>query len=404
VSFGGQANTELAVACTSVPRLAAAYRSVISRYRLTSIDFDIEGDALNTPDSFARRAQALAQVQAAQRKAGKKLAVWLTLPVAPSGIPAPGVQALQAVLSAGVAVNGVNVMTMDFGGSRAPSQSMISAVEQSLAATSRQVAAAYRARGQSLGAKVWIKIGATPMIGQNDVAADRFDLGAARQLAAFARAKGISRISMWSLNRDQPCGPNVVDQQTVQNACSGIAQQPLAFTHIFRSPGAKAVSTTASHSLNHVIVDNPATSPYPIWHPTYGYSRGYKVVRHGFVFQAKWWSQDVAPDAPVAHAWQTPWQVIGPVLPGEHPPALKRLPPGTYPEWSGSVTYRKGQRVLADGLPYEAKWFTRGEPPQVQAANIWDSPWLPLFTVPGEPPAPSGAPPPQSVAAAGPGG
>jgi len=78
---------------------------------------------------------------------------------------------------------------------------------------------------------------------------------------------------------------------------------------------------------------------------------------------------------------------------------LKRLPAGTYPAWSGTATYRKGERVLVDGLAYEAKWFTRGDPPQEQAANVWDSPWLPLFTIPGEPAAPSGAPPPQAVQA-----
>jgi hypothetical protein len=30
---------------------------------------------------------------------------------------------------------------------------------------------------------------------------------------------------------------------------------------------------------------------------------------------------------------------------------------------------------------------------------VWNSPWLPLFTIPGEPAAPSGTPPPQDVQA-----
>jgi hypothetical protein len=33
LSFGGQANTELAVSCTSVPALTQAYQGVLQRYR-----------------------------------------------------------------------------------------------------------------------------------------------------------------------------------------------------------------------------------------------------------------------------------------------------------------------------------------------------------------------------------
>ncbi len=401
VSFGGQANTELAVSCTDQVGLAAAYRSVVTRYHLASIDLDIEGAALDDSTSFSRRAAAIAQVQAGLAKSKKKLSVWLTLPVAPSGMPASAIQVVRAMLAAHVDLAGVNVMTMDFGGARVPSQTMVAAVKQSLIATSRQLTSVYRAAGKNLGSRVWSMIGVTPMVGQNDTASDQFTVDAAQSLVAFVRSHGIARVSLWSLNRDQPCGPNVVSQTTVMNSCSGISQKPFAFSRVFGAGTTRkfAVRHASSSSLDRVVHDNPATSPYPIWQSTYGYARGYKVVWHGYVFQAKWWSQDVPPDSPVAHAWQTPWQMVGPVLPGEHPPLLRRLPAGTYPEWSGTVTYRKGERVLVDGLPYEAKWFTRGDPPQEQAANVWDSPWLPLFTIPGEPVAPSGTPPPQDTPA-----
>ena len=46
VSFGGQANDELAVACNDVGRLAEAYAAVIDRYGLDTIDLDIEGPCL----------------------------------------------------------------------------------------------------------------------------------------------------------------------------------------------------------------------------------------------------------------------------------------------------------------------------------------------------------------------
>jgi hypothetical protein len=58
VSFGGQANTSLDVACPTSAALAAAYQSVISAYSLTTIDLDIEGAALNNAAAKDRRAKA----------------------------------------------------------------------------------------------------------------------------------------------------------------------------------------------------------------------------------------------------------------------------------------------------------------------------------------------------------
>ena len=46
LSFGGQANTELAVSCASVPALSQAYQGVLQRYGVATADFDIEGSAL----------------------------------------------------------------------------------------------------------------------------------------------------------------------------------------------------------------------------------------------------------------------------------------------------------------------------------------------------------------------
>ena len=46
ISFGGAANTDLAVACTSQPALNAWYQLVVKRYSSRIIDLDIEGAAL----------------------------------------------------------------------------------------------------------------------------------------------------------------------------------------------------------------------------------------------------------------------------------------------------------------------------------------------------------------------
>ena len=49
VSFGGLLNTELGDACGSVDELKSAYSAVIDRYTLTTIDLDLDGEALTDP-------------------------------------------------------------------------------------------------------------------------------------------------------------------------------------------------------------------------------------------------------------------------------------------------------------------------------------------------------------------
>ena len=43
----------------------------------------------------------------------------------------------------------------------------------------------------------------------------------------------------------------------------------------------------------------------------------------------KYWTQGDLPDNPVLQATETPWTLIGPVLPGETPVPVATLPPGS---------------------------------------------------------------------------
>lgn len=85
VSLGGQANDELAVACTDTDDLTEAYRDVVERYDLSAIDLDVEGTAVADQRAASRRAEALATVQRERAADGSPLAVWLTVPVARPG-------------------------------------------------------------------------------------------------------------------------------------------------------------------------------------------------------------------------------------------------------------------------------------------------------------------------------
>jgi chitinase len=382
ISFGGAANSELATGCTDPAQLLAAYRSVVQRYSIYTIDLDIEGAAASAPAVDARRAQAIAALQQAQHKAGKTLQVWLTLPVDPSGLTAAGKTAVADMLAAKVKLAGVNALTMDYGQSRPAGESMLAASESALTSLDGQLTSAYDAAGSRINSRqAWQLIGATPMIGQNDVSADRFDLDDAHQLLAFAQAHHLRRLSMWSVNRDLACGPNYANVAIVSVNCSGVAQRPAQFTKIFSHfrAGAAVLAPTPKSALASdaptSLVDNPATSPYPIWNPAVPYVAATKIVWHHNVYQAKWWTEGDTPDQPVATASDTPWTLIGPVLPGEHPAPTPTVAAGTYPQWSATKTYVAGQKVIYEGIGYEAKWYTQGDVPGIVVSDPGQTPW-----------------------------
>ena len=386
VSFGGLNNNELAVKCTDPTSLEAAYRSVVEHYNISTIDLDLEKTGLTDGAANSRRAIAIAKLQTQRRAAGKKLAVWVTLPVAPQGLSEDGTNAVGQLLSKGVDLAGVNVMTMDYGSSLTAGQTMQSASESALIQTARQLGILYQRAGMPISsAVIWSKIGLTPMIGQNDSSDEVFTLADAQAVNQFARSHHMGRSSMWSANRDLACGGNYVDVKVVSDSCSGVVQSKQAFAtalgkgfngSISRNAGlvtSKNQTDTATQAP-----DKPGTSPYQIWSETGAYLQGTKVVWHHNVYMAKWWTQNDVPDNPVLQTWQTPWELVGPVLPGEKPIPQAQLPAGTYPDWSGTDAYNTSQRVLFNGVPYQAKWWTQGNSPAAAASNADGSPWAPL--------------------------
>jgi cellulose synthase/poly-beta-1,6-N-acetylglucosamine synthase-like glycosyltransferase/chitodextrinase len=388
-SFGGQAHTSLDVACTSVPRLTQAYQSVIDQYHLTTIDLDIEGAALDNFQAAQRRAAVVAALEQSARAQHRKLDVWLTLPVEPSGLQANALSVIDSMLHNRAAITGVNIMAMDF--TQAPHQgdSMLLEVQSALAATHTQLASVLSRYGLNLTAnQVWQRIGVTVMIGQNDLQGERFTVPDAQGLTTFASHNHLGRVSMWSLNRDTQCGASFPENGLLSNACSGTAQASLQFSRIFGAIPGQAPATSRGAAANVLLPKpdlNPADAPYPQWSPTAAYQQGYKIVENGEIYQAKWFNTGQDPAAAVQYSWQTPWELLGPVLPGDHAPARHRLRAGTYAAWSLNKVYRAGNKVLYQGEPYQAKWSNQGVSPAGQAADPAGSPWRPLFRIPGEP-------------------
>ena len=384
ISFGGQLNNELAVHCADESALLTAYKTIIDRYQVSLVDFDIEGEGLLDKEATIRRAKVLAQLQDAKNKEDEALAIWLTLPVAPSGLTDAGHELIAEMLAQGVDIAGINVMAMNYGQSKDVTHSMAQASEMALIETHRQLGILYDQAGISLNdSTLWKKMGVTPMIGQNEFYQEIFTLVDAKTMNEYAFNKNIARISMWSLNRDVQCGGNYANLTIVSNSCSGVNQKEYEFSQIL-SKGYDGLMSknanvkTTNDPIPTVIVDDPSSSPYPIWSEEGVYLKDTKIVWHGNVYQAKWWTKGDLPDNPVLQTWETPWQLLGPVLPGEEPVVLLTLPEGTYSEWSGTTIYTEGDRVLFDGIAFQAKWWTQGDSPAAASINPDSSPWLRL--------------------------
>lgn len=381
VSFGGQRNDDLAVGCANRGALVEAYASVINRYGVRSIDMDVEGALLATPEAIRRQAAAISEIQTATRAEGEGLDVWLTLPVSTGGLTPDGALAVQAYLHAGVDLAGVNAMTMNYNADLGPDDSMAEAARSSLTHLHAQLRSIYSDADLPLGdATLWSKISATPMIGQNEVRSEVFSLEDARALNEFANDRGMIRLSMWSLNRDRTCVGNWPTAQRVSDSCSGIQQDGTRFAVLLAKDRTGQILHDPVETSDRLvdaddIIDDPDSSPYPIWDVAAVYQKGAKVVWRKNVYEAKWWTQGDRPDDPLVGDGANPWLLLGPVLPGETPIARPEVPAGALPSWSKEAIYQRGSQVLFEGTGYVAKWWTQGDSPDAALVVPDSSPW-----------------------------
>ena len=215
ISFGGESGIELAQACTSAGALTAEYQAVVTAYSLKYIDFDIEGAAVAEPASISLRSQAMKNLQ----NANPNLKISLTLPVLPTGLTQDGINVVNSAKNAGVNIDVVNVMAMDYQQGGSYDQKAIDAAN----ATFNQLKTLYPTKTT---AQLWRMVGVTPMLGQNDDGGI-FSLNGARNLVTFAKTNHVGELSFWEVTRDR-------------NACNGalymctnVAQQPYDFSKIF---------------------------------------------------------------------------------------------------------------------------------------------------------------------------
>jgi len=206
ISLGGASGTSLAQSYAArglgAQALADAYRDIVDTYQLKRIDFDIEGAAVADQPAITLNSQALKLLQEER----PDLDVWYTLPVLPTGLTADGLNVVRSALNAGVALDGVNVMAMDYGESAAPTsgpnaRTMGAYAIQAAEQTHTQLTSLFSRYSQNFG---WNQLGVTPMIGVNDVTSEVFTVADAQMLEDFARTRGLGMLSMWSVARDTP--------------------------------------------------------------------------------------------------------------------------------------------------------------------------------------------------------
>lgn len=218
VSFGGAGGTELAIAERDPLALEKKYQSVIDRYKFTWLDFDIEGRALSNMSANRRRNLAIATLQA--KFPG--LIVSYTLPVDPNGIPSSAQKLLADARAKGVKVHSANLMTMDYGSRFSKGKKMCDV----------SIASLLKAHEQCEKIDPSVRIGITPMIGQNDQAGEVFTLDDARATKNWAEARPwVCSLSFRASNRDNPGHGG----RGNGNTGSGIEQAPWDFTQIFKS-------------------------------------------------------------------------------------------------------------------------------------------------------------------------
>lgn len=229
VSSGGASGGEVAEACGDATETQAQLQKLLDlgvRY----LDFDVEGET-RVADATANKARAEA-IAALQRKYSD-LKVSFTLTAAPptaadTAQGADNTAPWIAAVDAGVVIDRINLMTMNYGGTIAA---------QDMGAAAIAAATGLRSQIETIqgveSAEAWSMVGLTAMIGVNDVKDETFTLEDATSVADFVRKNGVGMLSYWSVGRDFECGADVTTQPSPN--CSGVEQSDYAFASVFKA-------------------------------------------------------------------------------------------------------------------------------------------------------------------------
>ena len=211
-SIGGANGQKLGETCPDEKALAAAYQKVIDAYGLNAIDIDIEATEFENEAVQDRVLNALKIVK--QAKPGLRTVV--TFPTLNTGPNQWGERIIKRGAELGANVDVWSSMTFDFSG-----KDMVQDTIKATDALKDKVKAAFNYND----ADAYAHTGITAMNGKSDQS-EITDVAAFQRIADYAKQKALGRLSFWSVNRDRPCTGGGND------SCSGIDQQPWAFTKV----------------------------------------------------------------------------------------------------------------------------------------------------------------------------
>jgi hypothetical protein len=223
-SFGGwsadQGGTEIADSCKDIGTIAAAYEDVLTRYNVTRLDMDVEGRSLSRTDGIDRRNKALKLVQDWAAQQGRPFQVSYTLPTSASGLEPSGVAILQNAIMNHTRVDVVNIMAFDY----------YDRVTTDMGTAATNAADRTAAQLRNLGLNATIGITLMPGLDDYPKKTEKTTRDHAQQVLDYARANGLSTLSIWAIQRDNGGCPGV----TGSNSCSGIVQDTWEFTHLLQ--------------------------------------------------------------------------------------------------------------------------------------------------------------------------
>ena len=279
-SAGGANGTKLGQTCGSASATAAAYQTVISKYGLHAIDFDIEEPEIENSTAVANELGAAQILQ----KEDSGLLVTVTLPTATSGANYFGQLLLNESKSLGYTPDDFSLMPFDngFSGGAASQQTALTDFNSQLVSTF----------GWS-SAVAWNHEGVSQMNGRSDSGEFFYQSDFASNLS-FVKAHNMSRYTFWSVNRDRQCNPPSNNGAT-SGECSSVTQNAYDFTKY------------DTQFANWAPTSPPAAPPEAkcvsaVFSASTVYTQGNEVTWNGHDWTANWWTQGGTP-ATDSGAW-----------------------------------------------------------------------------------------------------
>ena len=214
VSVGGGGGIALGQECNTPQATAAAYRTVLDKYQVRAIDFDIERGELENPIAVANELGAAQILE--QDFPG--LIVTITIPSTHSGVDNYGEALLEQAAKARLSVAAYTIMPFD--------DNFDGAAAQQVALTDFNHQLSHVFGWSAYDA--WQHEGVSQMNGEADATEYFSETDFASNLK-FAETHHMARYTYWSMNRDRECDPPGNLGQ-VSTDCSSVSQGTYAFT------------------------------------------------------------------------------------------------------------------------------------------------------------------------------